>query len=104
MRIIFVILIFISTSVTFTQPIHLTAKTAVDTFQLGSWIDVQVEGKMDATIDTIGPVVKDSIGVLEVVKIERQHAEPTWLIRLTTIDSGKVFLPPIEFAYKIKGV
>ena len=85
------------------QEVRLTAKTAVDTFQLGSWIDVQVEGKMDATIDTIGPVVKDSIGVLEVVKVERQNAEPKWLIRLTTIDSGKVFLPPIEFAYKIKG-
>jgi hypothetical protein len=103
MRIIFVILIFISTSVTFTQPIRLTAKTAVDTFRLGGWIDVQVEGKMDAPVDTIGPVLKDSIGLLEVVKVERQSAEPKWLIRLTTIDSGKVFLPPIEFAYKIKG-
>ncbi len=29
--------------------------------------------------------------------------EPKWLIRLTTVDSGKVFLPPIEFGYKIKG-
>jgi hypothetical protein len=85
------------------QEVRLTAKTEVDTFRLGGWIDVQVEGKMDVPVDTIGPVVKDSIGLLEVVKVERLSAEPKWRIRLTTIDSGKVFLPPIEFTYKIKG-
>jgi len=85
------------------QEVHLTAKTEIDTFRLGSWIDVEVEGKYEATIDTIAPVVKDSIGLLEVVKVERKGTEPTWLIRLTTIDSGKVFLPPIEFDYKVKG-
>ena len=85
------------------QEVHLTAKTEIDTFRLGSWIDVEVEGKCEATIDTIAPVVKDSIGLLEVVKVERKGTEPTWLIRLTTIDSGKVFLPPIEFDYKVKG-
>ena len=75
----------------------------MDTFLLGSWIDVQVEGKFDATVDTIGPLLKDSVGLLEVIKVERNGTEPKWLIRLTTIDSGKIFLPPIEFDYKIKG-
>lgn len=85
------------------QEVRLTAKTEIDTFRLGSWIDVEVEGKYEAAIDTIAPVVKDSIGLLEVVKVERSGTEPKWLIRLTTIDSGKVFLPPIEFDYKVKG-
>jgi hypothetical protein len=85
------------------QEVRLTAKTEADTFRLGSWIDVHVEGKFDATVDTIAPIVKDSVGLLEVVSVDRKVAEPTWLIRLTTIDSGKVFLPPIEFDYKIKG-
>ena len=102
MRKAFLFFLLLSSTV-LAQEVRLTAKTAVDTFRLGGWIDVKVEGKMDAPVDTIGPVVKDSIGLLEVVKVERKSAEPKWLIRLTTIDSGKVFLPPIEFAYKIKG-
>ena len=102
MRKAFLFFLLLSSTV-LAQEVRLTAKTAVDTFRLGGWIDVKVEGKMDAPVDTIGPVVKDSIGLLEVVKVERLNAEPKWLIRLTTIDSGKVFLPPIEFAYKVKG-
>ena len=94
---------FLLSSTVFAQEVRLTAKTEVDTFKLGSWINVQVEGKFDATVDTIAPVLKDSVGLLEVVKAERNVTEPKWLIRLTTIDSGKIFLPPIEFDYKVKG-
>ena len=95
-------LLLLSSSV-FAQEVRLTAKTEADTFRLGSWINVQVEGKFNTTVDTIAPVVKDSIGLLEVIKVERNSTEPKWLFRLTTIDSGKVFLPPIEFDYKVKG-
>jgi hypothetical protein len=101
-RKIFFFLLLFSSSV-FAQEVRLTAKTAIDTFRIGTWIDVHVEGKFEAAVDTIAPVVNDSIGVLEVIKVERNGTEPTWLIRLTTIDSGKVFLPPIEFDYKVKG-
>jgi hypothetical protein len=94
---------FLLSSTALAQEVRLTAKTEVDTFRLGSWIDVQVEGKFDATVDTIAPVVKDSVGLLEVIKVERNSTEPKWLIRLSTIDSGKVFLPPIEFDYTVKG-
>ena len=94
---------FLLPSTVLAQEVRMTAKTETDTFRLGSWIDVQVESKFNTPVDTIAPVVKDSIGLLEVVKIERNGSEPKWLIRLTTIDSGKVFLPPIEFDYKVKG-
>ena len=94
---------FLLSSTVLAQEVRLTAKTDVDTFRIGSWIDVHVEGKYDASIDTIAPVVKDSAGLLEVVSVERNAAQSTWSIRLTTIDSGKVFLPPIEFDYKVKG-
>ena len=98
----FFFLFLLSTSVR-AQDVRVIAKTEADTFQIGGWIDVHVEGQVTAAIDTIAPVVKDSIGVLEVVKVERPGKEPRWLFRLTTIDSGKVFLPPIEFDYKMKG-
>jgi hypothetical protein len=94
---------YLLSSTVIAQEVRLAAKTDADTFRLGSWIDVQVEGKFTIIVDTIAPVVKDSVGLLEVVKVERNGTEPTWLIRLTTIDSGKVFLPPIEFDYKVKG-
>ena len=94
---------FLLPSTVLAQEVRMTAKTETDTFRLGSWIDVQVESTFNTPVDTIAPVVKDSIGLLEVVKIERNGSEPKWLIRLTTIDSGKVFLPPIEFDYKVKG-
>ena len=102
MRKAFFLFLLLSSTV-LAQEVRLTAKTEADTFRLGSWIDVHVEGKCDATVDTIAPVVKDSVGLLEVVTVERHAAESKWLIRLTTTDSGKIFLPPIEFDYKVKG-
>ena len=102
MRKAFFLFLLLSSTV-LAQEARLTAKTEADTFRLGSWIDVHVEGRFDAPVDTIAPVVKDSVGLLEVVTVERHAAESKWLIRLTTIDSGKIFLPPIEFDYKVKG-
>jgi hypothetical protein len=97
-----ILCIFLCSSIGLSQEIRLTAKTNTDTYPIGSWIDVLVSGKSDATVDSIKPIVKDSIGLFEVVMIERQEADLQWLIRLTTIDSGKVFLPPIEFGYNVK--
>ena len=102
MRKAFFLFLLLSSTV-LAQEVRLTAKTEADTFRLGSWIDVHVEGTFDVPVDTIAPVVKDSVGLLEVVTVERHAAESKWLIRLTTIDSGKIFLPPIEFDYKVKG-
>ncbi len=94
---------FLCSGVGFSQEVRLTAKTNTDTFPLGSWIDVHVEGKTDAAIDSIAPLVKDSIGSFEIVTVERKGTDFQWLIRLSTIDSGKVFLPPVGFGYKVKG-
>ena len=94
---------FLCSGIGFSQEVRLTAKTSTDTFPLGSWIDVQVEGKSNVSVDSIAPIVKDSIGSFEIVTVERKGAEFQWLLRLTTIDSGKVFLPPVEFGYKVKG-
>lgn len=98
----FILLILLS-STSNAQEIRLSAKTEVSDFRIGSWIDVKVQGTLNSSVESIVPVVKDSIGPFEVLKVERNGTEPEWLIRLTTIDSGKVFLPPIEFGYKMKG-
>lgn len=51
------------------------------------------------------PAIKDSVGSFEVMNIEtdRTPSSLKWLIRLTTIDTGKIFIRPIPFSYKIKG-
>jgi hypothetical protein len=85
------------------QEVKLTAKTETDTYPIGSWIDMLVSGKSDAAVDSIAPVIKDSIGFFEVIGVQRGEADLEWLIRLTSIDSGKIFLPPVEFIYQVKG-
>jgi hypothetical protein len=85
------------------QDVRLSAKTESEIIHIGSWIDVHVQGTLSPSVVAIAPVVKDSLGPFEVIKVERNGTEPEWLIRLTTIDSGKVFLPPVEFGYKVKG-
>jgi hypothetical protein len=99
-RILF--LCFVLYSLGSAQEVRLIATTPGNTFRLGDWIDVRIEGQFHAPIDTIAPVVKDSIGPFEVVKVERKGTDPLWVIRISTIDSGKVFFPPIEFQYKIQ--
>jgi hypothetical protein len=96
------ILFIAITTVTFSQDIRLTAKTEGESFRIGNWIDVNVEGTLGTPVESITPMVKDSIGPFEVVKVEQNGSNPKWLIRLTSIDSGKIFLPPIPFGYKIK--
>ena len=85
------------------QNVQLTAKINGDTFRLGDWIDVHVDGRISNSIDTIAPAVKDSIGSFELVSATRDGANTTWTLRVTSTDSGRVFLPPIPFAYKVKG-
>jgi hypothetical protein len=99
---VFLLFFFLNSTVTFAQEARLSAKVDTGTFQIGSWIDVHVQGIVSDVVESITPVVKDSLGTCEIIKVERDGAEPHWLFRLTTIDSGQVFLPPIEFNYKAK--
>ncbi|HVN47846.1 MAG TPA: hypothetical protein VMU30_03380 [Bacteroidota bacterium] len=103
-KVFFIVMAMIGgASFTFSQDVQLTAKINGDTFRLGDWIDVAVDGKINNPIDTIAPAVKDSIGSFELVSTTRDGANPKWTLRVTSTDSGRVFLPPIPFAYKLKG-
>lgn len=99
---IFIFIIFLFSNL-FAQDVKLTAEISNNNFQIGSWIDVYVKAETNNKIDTIGPAIKDSIGPFEILKVERQIEKPEWMIRLTTIDTGKLFIPPIEFVYKLNG-
>jgi hypothetical protein len=94
---------FIFNRIAAAQDVGLVARTDSDTFAIGSWIDVHVDGRLSASVDSIVPAVRDSAGPFEVISVERERMNPKWVVRLMTIDSGKVFIPPIPFDYKLKG-
>ncbi len=85
------------------QDVNLVARTDSDTYSIGSWIDVHVEGKLGASVDSIVPAIRDSLGSFEVISVEREGESPKWLVRLMSVDSGKAYIPPIPFNYKVKG-
>jgi hypothetical protein len=99
---VFLLLLLLNSGIGFAQEARFSAKVDTGTFQIGSWIDVHVQGTISEVVDSIAPVAKDSLGSCEIIKVEREGIEPKWLLRLTTIDSGQVFLPPIEFDYRVR--
>ncbi len=90
-------------STSFAQQVGLSAWTDSANFRIGDWIYLRVEGNVAANVDTVIPAVKDSIGQFEVLGIERDPKKASWTIRLMTVDTGTVFIPPVAFEYRIKG-
>jgi len=85
------------------QQVGLSARTDSTNYRMGDWIDLHIEGTLTADVDTISPEVKDSIGTFAVLHIGREATRPSWTMRLMTIDSGNVFIPPVAFDYRVKG-
>jgi hypothetical protein len=88
----------------FGQQVGLSARTDSTNYRIGDWVNLHVEGTVSADVDTIAPAVaKDSIGSFAVLHVERDANKPSWTLRLMTIDSGNVFIPPVTFDYRVKG-
>jgi hypothetical protein len=85
------------------QQVGLSARTDSTNYRIGDWINLHVDGTVSAEVDTISAAVTDSIGSLAILHIERDVNKPSWTFRLMTIDSGNVFIPPVPFAYRVKG-
>lgn len=85
------------------QQAGLSARTDSTNYRIGDWIILHVQGTVTADVDTIVAAVKDSVGSFAVLHAERDANKPSWTFTLMTIDSGKVFIPPVEFDYRVKG-
>jgi hypothetical protein len=86
------------------QDVAITAKADSTNYRIGDWIHVRVEAKVPPNVESIVPTVKDSIGSFEILKLVSSQSEGhVWHFTLTTFDSGKAYLPPIEFAYRVQG-
>ena len=90
-------------SLAFSQYAGLSARTDSANFRIGDWIDLHVDGTVSSDVDTIAPAIKDSIGKFAILHIERNPDRPSWTMRLMTIDTGNVFIPPVPFEYRVKG-
>ncbi|HEY6953103.1 MAG TPA: hypothetical protein VI758_11890 [Bacteroidota bacterium] len=91
------------TTVSFSQQVGLSAKTDSTDYRIGDWIDLHVEGNVAPVVDTVAAAVKDSVGKFAILRIAREIDAPRWTIRLMTIDSGAMYVPPIPFEYRVKG-
>ncbi len=98
-----VVLGLLCSTVAVAQQVGLSARTDSSNFQIGDWIYLRVSATLPANIDTIAPAVRDSIGPFEVLGVDRDPKNPNWTIRLMTVDTGMVFVPPVPFEYQLKG-
>jgi len=92
------------------QEVSLRAWTDSTEYQIGRWITLQVDGQMPAAIDSLVPVVFDTLGPFEVLaravtepEIEGSTKTQTWRFRLITFEPGKAVVPSVPFAYRMPG-
>jgi hypothetical protein len=97
------LILLLASSPLLAQDVRLSARPNAQRYLIGEWVEVQVEGHVAASVDTVGPAMRDSLGSFEVLSVEREGKDLRWRLRFTTLDSGDVFLPPIPFQYKLRG-
>ncbi len=85
------------------QQVGLSARTDSTVYRIGDWVYLHIDGTVPANVDTIAPAVKDSIGQYEVLGVDRDPKKWSWTVRLMTVDTGTVFIPPVPFLYRTKG-
>jgi len=93
-----------STSILCAQPsVQLKAHADSTSYIIGDCVELKIEANTKAAIDSIAPILTDSVGSFEVLHIDQNLKKMRWTIYLSTTDSGRVFLPPIPFRYYIHG-
>jgi LPXTG-motif cell wall-anchored protein len=98
------------TSAASAQEPKLSAWTDSSTYKIGSWILLHVDAEMPPQVESLGPAVRDSIAPFEILRIDTLAVtrdadvrHQSWTLRLTTFDSGKMVIPPVQFWYKAMG-
>ena len=85
------------------QEPKITARTDSAQYKIGQWVLLRAEAQLPPGIDSLVAVPRDSVGPFELLALESSapsDGRQTWTFRLTTFDTGDVFIPPIAFAYR----
>lgn len=99
----------VSVSVSFSQ-VRLEAHVDSTHYKIGDWVRVRVIALMNPSVSSISPLVRDSLGGFEVLRVQSPPPQvdetgkrQVWNIRLTTFDTTSAAIPPIEFGYTVAG-
>jgi len=101
-----VITLFLFTSLAWAQEPRISAHSDSAQYKVGAWILLRVDAELPPAVDSLTVAVKDSLGSFEILAIDAaspKAGHQQWLFRLTVFDTGKVFIPPAIFTYKIRG-
>lgn len=98
----FLFALIVCATVLTAQDVGLTSRAEKLNLRMGEPVRVTVTARVAVEIDSIGPLLVDSLGLFEVLSSSKEGTEREWTFALMTIDTGKVFLPPIAFGYVAK--
>lgn len=108
-RVTIALLLSIAAHVT-TAQVRLDTRIDSTHYRIGDWIRIRVTALMAPSVSSISPIVKDSLGPFEILRIhsaplesEKASKAQVWNIRLTTFSSGALTIPPMEFGYTEQG-
>lgn len=100
-------LLFLAGSFVFGQEVRLYASVDSSNVLIGDWIEMRVEAESAPDITALSPMLQDSLGPFEVLRIQADPSEVTdgvrrqaWNIRLTTFEPFDGVLPSVTFGYK----
>lgn len=101
---LFILIILLASTAVAQQP-KLSARTDSSSYKIGEWILLHVQAELPSGVKLLGHAVKDSAGAFEVLKIDTvgrglDQQRWSWIFRLTTFDTGRVFVPPLPFVYE----
>lgn len=101
-----VIALFLFASLARAQEPKISASTDSAQYKVGAWILLHVDAELPPAVDSLVVAMKDSLGAFEILNVDSSPAKSghqQWLFRLTTFDTGKVYVPPALFSYKNRG-
>ncbi len=85
------------------QEVGLKASSDSTSVRVADVIPVTIHERLPENLISIELARKDSAGSFEILKFLHDGEAAAWKLQLMTFDTGDVYLPPIEFIYKVKG-
>jgi hypothetical protein len=82
------------------QDVKVTLQADSTQYRIGDWIFLTITVEAPAAVHSLRPLLGDSLGQFEIMKVE-QRGPSSWRLQVTTFDTGRVVIPPVEVAYRV---
>jgi hypothetical protein len=84
------------------QEVGMRATSDSTSYRVADVISVTIKERLPENLTSIELSRKDSVGPFEILKTLHDGNESVWKLQLMTLDTGDVYMPPVEFSYKVK--